>query len=285
VIDVLAAGPFTTVQDLGRPGYASLGVGPSGAADRGSLRLANRLVGNAEGSACLELSFGGFLGKFAEPALIAVTGAPCHMALDNRQIAMNGPVHVARGETLSLSSPSKGLRSYLAVRGGIDVPAVLGSRSTDVLSGIGPSVVRGGSCLPLGTSTHGAPTVGLAPVPPWPDSLVICAYAGPRDDWFEASALTTLSLSPWTVTPDSNRIGLRLSGPVLHRQVHRQMSSEGVIRGSVQVPPDGQPLIFLADHPVTGGYPVIAVVDEDDVDLAAQARPGQTLRFRILPCD
>jgi biotin-dependent carboxylase-like uncharacterized protein len=281
VIEVLAPGPLTTIQDLGRPGCAAFGVGPSGAADRGSLRLANRLVGNAEGAAGLELTLGGLRARFARAAWIAVTGAPCDLTVGGREEAMNGPIRIPEGGELVVARPSAGTRSYIAVRGGIDVPPVLGARATDVLSGVGPPVLARGTRLPIGTATVGAPLVDLAPVPPWPDPFVLHGVSGPRHEWFTPSALTTLNRASWTVAPDSNRIALRLVGPPLRRRVEAELPSEGLVRGGIQVPPDGQPVLFLADHPLTGGYPVIAVIDEEDVDMAAQARPGQRLRLRV----
>lgn len=282
MIEVLSPGPLATVQDLGRPGLAALGVGPSGAADRGALRLANRLVGNAEPAAAIEATLGGLCLRFAEPALIAGTGAIGPMTIDGRTVGMNAPLAVPAGATVVLGRSTAGLRSYVAVRGGIDVPPVLGSRSTDLLSGVGPPVLVAGSRLPIGRLTAGFPTIDLAPVRPIPDRLVLTARQGPRDDWFAATALAALVDQAWTISPDSNRVALRLTGPMLERVVEGELPSEGLLRGAVQVPPNGQPMLFLSDHPVTGGYPVIAVVDEADVDLAAQVRPGDVVRLRLV---
>jgi biotin-dependent carboxylase-like uncharacterized protein len=282
VIEVLAAGPLATLQDLGRPGQAALGVGPSGAADRGALRLANRLVGNAETAAAIEATLGGLRLRFAGPALIACTGALGPVSVDGREVGLNAPIAVPPGAEVALGRSITGLRIYLAVRGGIDVPAVLGSRSTDLLSGLGPPVLDRGTRLPLGRLTDGFPQVDIAPVAPISNHLVLPALRGPRDDWFTGASLAALTGRPWTVSPDSNRIALRLSGPVLERAVAGELPSEGLLRGAIQVPPDGQPVLFLADHPVTGGYPVIAVVDDVGVDHAAQARPGDVVHFRLM---
>jgi biotin-dependent carboxylase-like uncharacterized protein len=170
------------------------------------------------------------------------------------------------------------MRTYLAVRGGIAVPAFLGSRSTDVLSGLGPAPLAAGDRLPVGSSVVGSPNVDIAPVPTFPVSPVLRVIAGPRDDWF--SSLEPLLRGPYEVTSDSNRVGIRLAGPALVRTHSGELPSEGMVLGSLQVPPAGQPVLFLADHPVTGGYPVIAVVVEADIPLAAQLRPGQQVRFR-----
>lgn len=281
VLEVQRPGPLATVQDLGRPGHAHLGVGHSGAADLGSLRLANRLVGNTEGAACIEVTFGGFAARFLAAATVALAGAPCPVRISGAQSFMHGPLAVRAGEELSIGVPTRGLRTYLAVRGGIEVPPVLGSRSTDVLSGLGPGPLQPHMRLGVGEEAGEAPNVDVAPVPEIPERVVLTATLGPRDDWFTPAARAALTSQSYEVTPQSNRVALRLSGPPLERAEQRELPSEGMVCGAVQVPPDGQPVLFLADHPVTGGYPVIAVVEERDVCLAAQLRPGQRLRIRI----
>lgn len=283
MIEILRAGPLTTIQDLGRPGLAALGVGASGAADRGSLKLANRLVGNDEGSAALELTFGGLHARFGELTTIALTGAPCPVTLTPGPVSpgMNAPVTVRPGQRLIIGAPRHGLRTYLACRGGIAIPAILGSRSTDILSGIGPAPLKPGDRLPLGTQARGFPVVDEAPVPRYDPDPVLDLLPGPRDDWFTPDALATLCGGPYQVTTESNRVGIRLSGPALTRAIPDELPSEGVVTGSLQVPPGGQPILFLADHPVTGGYPVIAVVTMPGIDRAAQLRPGDHVRFRL----
>lgn len=283
MIEILSPGPLTTIQDLGRPGLAALGVGRSGAADPGALRLANRLVGNPESAACLELTFGGIRLRCASGGTLALAGAPCPVRVGGRDAAVHTPISVSAGEEVHVGRPSAGLRTYLAVRGGIDVPAVLGSRSTDVLAGLGPPLVRAGAILPIGTNVTGLPDVDVAPVPAYPEQFVLRVHPGPREDWFAPGTLTALCAATWEVTPDSNRVGMRLAGPQLRRAEEGELPSEGMVLGALQVPPNGQPVLFLADHPVTGGYPVLAVVAEADVCLAAQARPGQRLRFRRSP--
>ncbi|HEY6748315.1 MAG TPA: biotin-dependent carboxyltransferase family protein [Mycobacteriales bacterium] len=281
MIEVLRPGPLTTVQDLGRPGYAHLGVGRSGAADRASLRLANRLVGNPEGAAGLEITLGGFVARFSARTVVALTGAPVPARLAGRTVAPYGPVEVRPGDELALGPPDRGTRTYVAVRGGLDVPVRFGSRSTDLLGGLGPPAVEAGTWLPIGTETAGFPTVDLAPVPQPPAELVLPVRAGPRADWFAADALELLAGQPYEVTPATNRVGVRLAGPPLRHAAARELPTEGLVEGALQVPPDGQPILMLADHPVTGGYPVIAVVDAAAVGLAAQARPGSRIRFRV----
>ncbi|RCW45732.1 biotin-dependent carboxylase-like uncharacterized protein [Halopolyspora algeriensis] len=279
-LDVVEPGPLATIQDLGRPGLAEIGVGTSGAADRGSLRLANRLVGNDEGAAAVEVTLGGLVVRAREALTVAVTGAPCPITVNGRGAAPNTVLRLPAGAQLCLGRPDRGLRSYLAVRGGIAVEPVLGSRSTDVLAGLGPDPLTSGTLLPVGPAPAEFPTVETAPVaPPGAGEISLAVVTGPRDDWFTEQALATLLGEPYEVTPDSNRIGMRLSGPVPARRTDTELPSEGMVAGSVQVPPSGRPTLFLADHPSTGGYPVIAVVVSSDVDAAAQARPGQRIRF------
>jgi KipI family sensor histidine kinase inhibitor len=280
-IEVVHCGPLGTVQDAGRPGYASLGVGRSGFADAVSATLANRLVGNVPSAACLELSFGATL-RFRRPTRVAVTGATCALTRDGRGEAMNAPFTVSAGQTLVVGPASVGLRAYVAVRGGIAVPPTLGSRSTDVLSGLGPYPLAPGLVLPVGDAYAGPPPpVEVAPVPtPSTEDLTVRVTPGPRDDWFTSAAVTDFFAGRYEVTADSNRVGVRLSGPSVGRSRDGELPTEGMVAGSVQIPPSGQPIVFLADHPVTGGYPVVGVVCAADLPLLAQARPGQGVRFR-----
>lgn len=281
MIEVVRPGPLATVQDLGRPGLAHLGVPRSGAADDRALRLANRLVGNPEGAACVEFTFGGGSVRFHEGAWVAVTGAPLPVGIDGRAHGTNAPCHVRRGGVLELGTPAHGLRSYLAVRGGITVDSVLGSRSTDLLSGLGPAPLPPGARLPVGPGADlDAITVDVAPAPRMPETPVLRVLPGPRADWFTEDAIATLTSAPYQVSPDSNRVGVRLDGPPLARSRGGELGSEGMATGSVQVPPSGLPIIFLADHPTTGGYPVVAVLAAASVPDAAQLRPGQRVRFR-----
>lgn len=280
-LTVASPGPLTTVQDLGRPGYAHLGVPPSGALDTESFRLANRLVGNPENAAALEITLGGLSVVLSEDRWVAFTGAPAKVSVDKRPVALYAPFLLAAGEKLRVGMPSAGVRSYLAVAGGVTPPAVLGSRATDLLSGIGPAPLRAGDEVPLGEPT--GPVSTADGVAGWTQrGATLRVYPGPRDDWFTGAALAALTSEEYRVTPESNRIGLRLGGPALPRRNHAELPSEGLVTGAVQVPASGQPLLFLADHPTTGGYPVIGVVDPDDLPLAAQARPGTTLRFQLV---
>jgi biotin-dependent carboxylase-like uncharacterized protein len=286
MITVVRPGPLTTVQDLGRPGWAHLGVPRSGVLDAPAFRRANRLVGNAESAAGLETTLLGCSVRFARPSLVAVTGATASVLVDGVASAFGAALQVPAGATLDVGRAVGGLRSYLAVAGGIEVEPVLGSRSTDTLSGLGPARLGKGDTLPIG-SPAGPESAGLkspGPESAGPESggsttpgqeIVLRVRWGPRDDWF--ADVEELLSSAYTISPVSNRIGARLAGPALTRARSGELASEGVVLGAVQVPSDGQPLIFLADHPTTGGYPVIGVVD--DVTPLAQARPGTTVRF------
>ncbi|RSN23862.1 allophanate hydrolase [Amycolatopsis sp. WAC 01416] len=280
-IEVIHPGVFTTVQDLGRPGLAAIGVGRSGAADRGSLRLANRLVGNPESHAALECVLGGLVLRFSARATVAVTGAPCSITAGGRAFGPDSPIPVGPGDELVLGMASQGLRCYVAVRGGIDVPPVLGARATDTLGKLGPPALSAGMTLPVGEQVSTHPAVDLAPRAPLAVEPVLRVTAGPRASWFTVDSLSTLVSSGYVATADVDRVGVRLEGPVLSRARGGELPPEAAVPGALQVPPSGQPILFLADHPVTGGYPVIAVVDEADLDQAAQVRPGQRVRFRL----
>lgn len=274
-LTVLRPGPLTTVQDGGRPGLAALGVGRSGACDRAAWRLANRLVANPEDAAALEVTLGGLELRAGATVSLAVTGARCPGA------PHNAPLTLRAGQTLRLGTPEAGLRSYVAVHGGVDVPPVLGSRSRDVLAGIGPEPLAEGTELALGPSSPHWPDVDVAPVPDPPAGTVrVRVLPGPRRDWFGDQGWRALCEQAWTVSVDSDRVGLRLEGGELARTRDGELASEGMARGGLQVPPSGLPVLFLADHPVTGGYPVIGYVHDDDVDRCGQLRPGQRLRLR-----
>lgn len=277
-LTVLTTGALALVQDRGRSGFADQGVSPSGAADRRSHDLANRMVGNETDAATIEVVFGGLSVRADDDLVVAVTGAPAPAYLDDVAIGHNAVVVMRAGAVLILGQPPTGLRSYLGVRGGIAVEPVLGSRATDVLSGLGPEALAPGTVLPIGHTGHALPGLDQAPVwSPAGGTVVLRAGRGPRADRVLDDPFGTT----WTVSSRSDRIGIRLDGePMRPVPDLAELPSEGVVRGALQVPPSGEPVLFLADHPVTGGYPVIAVVLAADVDLAAQARPGQPILLR-----
>lgn len=280
-LEVIGAGVLSTVQDLGRPGLGALGVGHAGAADAPALRLANRLLGNPESAAALEVTFGGLEVLAHGGMTVTITGAPCPVTVDGRHKGPYGVVWLPDGATLRLGPPTSGLRTYVAVRGGIEVAPLLGSRSTDTLAALGPAPLAAGDKLPVGRATSAHPGVDVVPVqvPEAGDVVTLRIVDGPRADWFTGAARTALLSGSYEVTADSNRVGMRLVGQVLERARDDELPSEGMVCGALQVPPSGQPTLFLADHPVTGGYPVIAVVVPADVPRAAQVRPGQHIAF------
>jgi biotin-dependent carboxylase-like uncharacterized protein len=280
-LEVLRAGALTTIQDLGRRGYAHLGVPRAGAVDLPALLLGNRLVGNPATAAGLEITMTGCTLRFGRTTTIAVTGAEItRLRVGNRPADAGVPVPVRAGDVVEIGPTRTGLRTYLAVAGGIAVPPVLGSRSTDTLAGVGPPVLRDGDVLPVGPPSGAPAPVWFTPRPgARPGPVRLRVRLGPRHDWFTQPALTTFTTATYVVSPLSDRIGARLTGPPLARTAPDELPSEGMVLGAVQVTPDGQPLVFLANHPTTGGYPVIAVVEEADLALLAQARPGTTVTF------
>lgn len=280
-LEVLDTGLLTLVQDLGRTGLASVGVGRSGAADRGAFRLGARLLAQPYSAAALEVTFGGLSLRSRGELQIALTGAPAPATVDEHRVGYFAPITLTDGQVLTLGMPAVGVRSYVSVRGGLDVPPVLGSRATDTLSGLGPRPIRAGDVLPVGPAPAAFPNVDVAPTPALSaEILILHALRGPRDDWL--ADVAALAETVWTVSSRSDRVGLRLEGKPLQRHATRsgmELPSEGVVRGAIQVPTGGEPVIFMADHPVTGGYPVVAVLVDDDTDRAAQSVPGQQIRI------
>ncbi len=312
-LEILATGPLSLLEDEGRPGWAHLGVTGSGAADRRAYRAANLLVGNRPGAACIETVLGGLQIRAWRTLLVATTGADAAVTVQpgTASVAASDDAHTRDrraspprpatdryasierhhpvgysltlfpGDVLTVEQPASGLRTYLAVRGGLEAERTLGSRSSDVLSGLGPAALRAGDVL--GISDEGGE---------WPASdfarirratPVLHLLRGPRDDWFGEAGWATLLAAEWMVGTDSNRVGVRLESrdtvAVLPTFADRELASEGMVSGAVQVPPSGKPVVFLRDHPVTGGYPVIAVLTDGAIDAAAQLRPGDAVSF------
>ncbi|WP_332759503.1 carboxyltransferase domain-containing protein [Pseudarthrobacter sp.] len=307
---ILSPGLQSLIQDLGRPGHAGLGVSSAGALDRSSLRRANRIVGNDPSAAVVESVAGGLRVQAVGDQVLAVAGAPSALtvvtpsdvpdpdASDDedgqsefvqservREVPMATAFALLDGEILTIGAPERGFRSYLAIRGGAAVDAVLGSRSTDTMSGIGPAPLAAGQLLGAGAATSSNVVGNPELQPDFPDIgvTVLDIVPGPRDDWFDAAALESLCAQEWAVTPRSNRVGMRLDGQPLSRSRDGELPSEGTMAGALQIPPEGQPVLFLADHPITGGYPVIGVVVDHQLDLAAQVPIGGSIRFRWAP--
>jgi len=287
---VEAPGLQTLFQDGGRLGHAGQGVGASGAMDRGALRAANRVVGNvAHGlgvdTACLEVAYGGLTLEALQPAVLAVTGADALVEVltaQGRRYAVNTYAALAldAGDRLIVGTPAAGSRNYVAVRGGW-------SASTDTLARVGPAALAAGDALRVG-STAGLPAVALAEqaafaMPRADEEICLDVVLGPRTDWFAEQSLELLCSQAWAVTPQSNRVGIRLQGDVaLTRAQAKELPSEGTARGAIQVPASGQPVLFLADHPLTGGYPVIASVASYHLDLAGQIPVNARVKFRVV---
>jgi biotin-dependent carboxylase-like uncharacterized protein len=277
---VLDAPGLVTVQDRGRVGLAHLGVPRAGALDPPAAALANRLVGNAVDAAVLEVTLGGLVVSSARGRWVAVTGADCPVSVDGQPVGHGRATWLPAGGELRLGPAFTGVRSYVAVAGGIAVDPVLGSRSTDTLAWVGPPSVVEGLELAVGEAA-GGPVAHDTPRPPVPGALRV--DPGPRADWLVPDALDLLCRTAYTVTTESNRVGLRLDGEPIAWAREGELPSEGMVLGAVQVPPDGRPVVFLADHPPTGGYPVLAVVRADDLWQCAQLRPGDAVRFAHHP--
>ena len=280
-IEVLDTGALALVQDLGRPGWAATGVGRSGAADRAALRLANRLVANPEGAAGIEVVFGGLVVRAHSLLTVALTGAPAPVDIDGTPVGPHAVLTLRPGQVVRLGMPPTGLRSYLAVRGGIAVEPVLGSRSTDVLAELGPPRLAAGTLLPIGPEPATSRSSTSPPFAPPGGTVLLHAVRGPRADYLGRPAGPAADhldrLQP-------QRPGRDAAGRRAAAAARRPGScpARAWSAGRIQIPPGGEPVLFLADHPVTGGYPVAAVVLDRDVDRAAQVRPGQQVRFTLL---
>ncbi len=279
-LEIREVGPQVTVQDLGRSGHAHLGVPRSGALDAPAHRLANRLVGNDEAAATLECLGGRLSFRTRTAVTVAVTGAQVPVTVAGRARDWGNAVLVPAGSLVELGQATSGLRAYLAVSGGVAVDPVLGSRATDLLSGLGPEPVSEGDVLPVGSP--GETPVAVEAVRISRGSRELRLRLGPREDWFEMSSVKALGGSAYAVASDSNRIGLRLEGEPIRWRGDDELPSEGMVLGAVQVPPNGQPVVFLNDHPTTGGYPVIGVVVRADLATCAQLRPGEEITLRVV---
>ena len=288
-LQVRATGLLTVFQDLGRHGQARQGVSASGAMDQAALKAANRLVGNASNAAALETVGGGLQLRSVGDNVVAVTGADAVLTLTTADgqrwsVPRYEPVALADGDMLAVGQPTAGARCYLAVRGGFAEAPVMGSCATDTLAHVGPAPVAVGDWLAVqpapATSVVAAPELPPADLPTLEQEVVLDVVMGPRTDWFTPEAIARFAAQRWQVTPQSNRVGLRLAGEMpLDRAITGELPSEGTALGALQVPPSGQPVLFLADHPLTGGYPVIGCVAPYHLDRAGQIPVGAWLRF------
>lgn len=285
---VRSTGLLTVFQDLGRHGQAGQGVSASGAMDQAALKSASRLVGNASNLPVLETVGGGLSLQSVGENVVAVTGADAPITITTAQgqrwtAQRYAAIALAAGDTLSIGQPVAGARCYVAVRGGYQVAPVLGSAATDTLAHVGPPALQAGQLLAVQPAAHAvtaAPELPPAHLPAVDAEVVLDVELGPRTDWFTPEAVELLSRQRWQVTPQSNRVGLRLAGDVaLTRAITAELPSEGTPLGAIQVPASGQPVLFLADHPLTGGYPVIGCVAAHHLDLAGQIPVGAWIRF------
>ena len=265
-------------QDEGRPGQGGQGVSASGALDMGTMRRANRAVGNPSDAPVLEITLGPVRLRADQPVTLALTGAGRAM-VEGQQ--MPTAFALDAGDEVTIPPPTTGMRSYLALRGGFDVASVLGSAATDTLAFVGPEALTSGAGLYAAnrTATAIAAPEDQPALPKPGDVVELPVTLGPRADWFSDDMIQHFLSQDWLVTPQSSRVGIRLEGDAITRDDARELPSEGTETGAIQVPHSGQPVLFLADHPLTGGYPVIATLLPSALDLAGQIPPGARIRF------
>lgn len=281
---ILSPGPLTTVQDEGRFGYMNTGFSPGGAMDLGALRLANLLVGNKMGEGALEMTMAGITATFSCDSVIAVTGADVSPVLNGKSISMNESILVKKGDELKLGFASNGLRSYLAVAGGFDLPLVMGSLSTNLkcaLGGFHGRKLAAGDEIPLKTSVSSFEKRSFVPTAQ-NGTLDIHVMLGPQEDYFTSDGIRNFFTEEYTVSPQSDRMGIRLEGAAVESKNGVDIISDGIAHGSVQIPAAGTPILMMADRQTTGGYAKIATVISSDLDLLAQAKPGSKIRFHCV---
>ncbi|WP_319567057.1 5-oxoprolinase subunit C family protein [Cohaesibacter marisflavi] len=293
MIEISAPGLLATIQDLGRPGFGSLGVGRSGAMDALALRIANAMLGNEETAAGIEITLGGFECRILEPVDICLAGADCKAMLDGKPLPRWWVQSLRPGQTLKMGFCTSGMRSYLAVRGGLNVPEILGSRATDMKGGFGGlegrALQRGDRLAALHKATLSPPLAfGLSPTI-WQSLFESTAIPQPLHfipaaEWgdYDRENQTLFTEQAWQISQDSNRIGYRLEGEEIIPMERKELLSHGILPGTIQLPSSGKPVIQLADANTAGGYPKLGVVIEADLPLLAQSRLGSTVRF--VPC-
>lgn len=288
MIEVIKPGIFTTVQDLGRWGYQRYGIGTAGALDSFALTAANLLLGNAEEAAGLEITFSGPMLKFHQDTLIAITGADLNPRLNGQPISNWTACFISAGSILSFGQKKSGVRAYLAVWGGIAVPPIMGSRATYLLGrfgGLEGRPLKTGDKLPLLPCPLKAQEIAGRSLPtslrpPYQQNPCLRVILGPFADYFSPEGREAFLTSAYTITPQSDRMGYRLQGTPITRAINEELITCGLANGTIQVPPDGQPILLLADRQTIGGYPIIATVINADLPLAAQCAPGDKLRFQ-----
>lgn len=283
-IQIQSPGLFTTVQDLGRPGFGPMGLSPSGAADPLSLRLGNRLVGNPDGAAALEMTLVGGTFLFPEGGVVALAGSDFGASLDDQLLPVWTAIKISRGQTLRIGPTRSGARCYLCIQGGIEVNSFMGSASTHILSGLGGfegRALRKGNILNIGQSFAAFRERKISPhvLQRLSPRKTLRVTPGPQSDWFAESSEQLFYTNAYRVTEDSNRMGLRLEGAAIPPHSKGQMITEGVALGAIQIPDGGQPIILFVEQQTTGGYPKIANVISVDLPSIGQLRPRDEIRF------
>lgn len=289
-LKILSPGFFTTIQDLGRFGYQQFGVPQSGAMDGFSLKLANLLVGNKEAEAGLEITYLGPEIEFDGEFTIAIAGADMSATLNGKGVALNSPKVVKKGDILKFGTLKSGSRVYVAIRGGISVPEVMGSKSTYVKAAIGGLNGRGlkaGDWLGVGNAAPSKPYSGDVSFPVHKVKKVyeIGILPGPEVNNFTQAAIRNFLVTTYTVAPDADRMGYRLEGAFLEKKESMEILSSGIALGTIQVPSNGKPIILMADRQTTGGYPRIANVISADISTLAQLKPGDKILFKEVTMD
>jgi biotin-dependent carboxylase-like uncharacterized protein len=278
-ITVTEISGFVTLQDQGRIGYANIAVPTSGAFDQSSHNLANRIVGNLPGNCAIESLRGKFKFETGAELVISVTGAPASVQVNGREHEMSRAIYVPADSIVEVSPSNLGMRTYLAIRGGITGKTVMGSSSFDELSQIGTPPIKSGDKFVIDNQVAGPISGDFVPSSVVTGLTKVELEAMPAPRWEGFSNSEILFSSEFQVSSSANRIGLRLTGPELIWNSESRLASEGVVIGAIQIPVDGMPLIFGPDHPTTAGYPVIAVVSRNSLDILAQAAPGTFVRF------
>jgi antagonist of KipI len=283
-IEILHGGTFTTIQDLGRKGYQQFGMSTAGAMDITSLRLANRLVQNEEGEACLEITFIGLHLLALQDLEIAITGGNLTPKVDGSPLPMWQTISIRRNSEVSFTAVRNGIRSYLAVAGGIQVPEIMGSKSTYIRGGFGGlegRPLKKGDRLRIGPQPSKPPRYKIREefIPGYEKVWKTRVIMGPQDDYFSKSGIEVFTSSEYTITPQSDRMGYRLHGSLIQHRRGADIIPDATCLGSIQVPGHGLPIILLADRQTTGGYPKIATVISVDVYNLGQAKPGDRVRF------
>lgn len=284
-VTVLSPGLFTTIQDRGRFGYIASGIGPSGAMDSDAMDTANWLVGNRPDEAVLEATLLGPSLLFEKDCICAVTGADMEARIGSKPVPFYRPFWVQAGQTLTLGAAKTGCRGYLALQGGIQLPPELGSRSTNLkcaLGGIQGRALKRGDVLPVPDETHPNCIDRRRKPVVYDQQVEVRVIPGPQADAFTQSAFDTLTSAPFTLSDQSDRMGLRLTGPVIETVSGSDIISDGIAFGAIQVTSAGQPIILMADRQTTGGYAKIGTVCTVDLPKLAQLRPGGTVRFSLI---